>query len=88
MINLTTKQELLSKPFWSYRDIMQYLNVSKTTAISIKKRAIKEKSGGVEYGDNFVKADSVLKLYGTSRSEEIEAVKKLIINETEGENNA
>jgi len=81
MISVSQKQELLAKPVWSYKDIMAYCDVSKTTAISIKKRAIKEKNGGVSYGTNYVLADSVLALYGTSRSNESLVIRDLLINE-------
>lgn len=86
MISIEQKKDLLSKPVWSYKDIMDYRECSKATAISIKKRAIKEKNGGVEYGDNLVKTDSVLALYGTSRQSELEILNNSIINnQKEGE---
>ena len=65
------KSELLETPAWTYKEIMDYFGVkSKTTAIRIKNRAINEKDGAVPYGTKYVKADSVLALFGTSREAE------------------
>ena len=70
------RYELVLKPTWSYKDIMEWCDVSKATAIKIKKRAI-ECGGGVKYGDNLVKTDLVLTLYGTTREREIELLRML-----------
>ncbi len=69
---------LLAKPIWTYKDIMSYDTSVKSpsTAIRIKNRAIKEQNGGVKYGSQFVKTDSVLALYGTSREVEISLLSK------------
>jgi hypothetical protein len=75
MITTQEKINLLSTPSWSYREIMLYFNVSKTTAIKIKNRAIKEKKGGVQFGSHLAKTDSILSLYGTTRENEIQIVK-------------
>lgn len=77
MIEPSQKLLLISKPSWTYQDIMSYLNVSKATAIKIKKRAIKECGGAVKFGDNFVLTDSVLSLYGSSRENEIKILKEI-----------
>ena len=70
-----SRAELLSMPTWTYREIMLYLGVkSKTTAIRIKARAIKENGGGVPFGSKYVKTDSVLALYGTSRKQELACI--------------
>ena len=70
------KKELLLKPVWDYKDIMKYFNVkSPTTAIKIKTRAVNEQDGGVIWGSDLVKTDSVLALYGTSRTKELEIIK-------------
>ena len=69
------KIELLQMPTWTYREIMLYVGVkSKTTAIRIKDRAIKENGGGVPFGSKYVKTDSVLALYGTSRKQELACI--------------
>lgn len=69
------KKEILERPTWTYREIMLYLGVkSKTTAIRIKARAIKENGGGVPFGSKYVKTDSVLALYGTSRKQELACI--------------
>lgn len=66
------KTELLLKPVWDYKDIMEWSSVkSKTTALAIKKKAQKYFNGHVPYGDQFVKSDSVLAIYGTSREQEL-----------------
>jgi len=72
------KLSLVSKPSWTYQDIMSYLNVSKATAIKIKKRAIKECGGAVKFGDNYVLTDSVLALYGSNREIEIKVLKGIV----------
>ena len=66
------KKELLLKPVWDYKDIMSYLNVKHSQAYRLKERAIKENDGAVKIGSQYVKTDSVLALYGTSRKEELE----------------
>lgn len=66
------KKELLLKPVWDYKDIMSYLDVKHTTAYEIKQRAISECDGAVRIGTQYVKTDSVLALYGTTRKQELE----------------
>jgi hypothetical protein len=77
MLTVFEKMSLLSSPTWSYQEIMKYFEVCKSTALKIKKRAIKEKNGGIKYGSNLVKTDSVLSLYGTSREHEILILNKI-----------
>ena len=60
---------------------MQYLGVSKSTAIKIKSRAIKECNGAVSFGSHFVKTDAVLALYSTTRSHELILLNEVINNE-------
>lgn len=81
------KKELLSKAAWTYKDIMSYFPEikSKATAIKIKNRAIKEQNGAVKYGIVYVKADSVLALYGTSRMQELKIMNELVGNHNEEE---
>jgi len=81
MLTHTHKYELALKPAWSYQDIMEWCEVSKATAIKIKKRAI-DNGGRVKYGDNLVKSDIVLEIYGTTREREIDLLKRLL-NEKE-----
>lgn len=76
------KLELLFKPVWDYKDIMDWTKVkSKTTAISIKKKAQTKFNGSVPYGSQYVKSDSVLAMFGTSRERELEILKKGGIDE-------
>jgi hypothetical protein len=66
------KKELLLKPVWDYTDIMNYFDIKHSQAYLIKERAIKENDGSVKIGSKYVKTDSVLALYGTSRKQELE----------------
>ena len=66
------KKELLLKPVWDYKDIMNYFGVKHSQAYRLKERAIKEHNGAVKIGSQYVKTDSLLALYGTSRKEELE----------------
>lgn len=76
--------ELLRMPAWTYREIMDYLDVkSKTTAIRIKQRAIDEKDGAVPFGTKYAKADSVLALFGTSREAELALLERKQNEETQ-----
>lgn len=65
------RKTLISKPNWTYQDIMTYFGFGKTKACDIKKKAIEDFGGEISYMKTMVKADSVLALLGTSR--EIEA---------------
>ena len=80
---MRTKEELLTMSAWTYHEIMEYFPFikSKTTAIRIKQRAIKEFQGSVPYGTQLVKSDSVLALYGTTREKELSIIKKETHNE-------
>ena len=75
--------ELLSKSVWTVNDIRIYDKDirSRQTATNIKTKAMYQFDGKVPYGNKYVKVDSVLKLYGTTREKEIENLKK--IKETE-----
>lgn len=71
------KKELLLKPVWDYKDIMNYFGVKHSQAYKLKKRAIKEHDGTVKIGATYVKTDSVLALYGTNRKQELDTIKVL-----------
>lgn len=77
---MKTKLDLLNLPVWTYKEIMQFDNniKSKATAIKVKNRAIKEQNGVVKYGTKYVKTDSVLALYGTTREEELNILERCI----------
>ena len=61
---------------------MQYADItSKTTAIKVKNRATKLFGGEVPYGSQYVKTDSVLRLLGSSREEELRLLKELLNEE-------
>lgn len=84
MSKLDEKISLLSKPVWSYRDIMDYFDhiKSSTTAIELKKK-IQAKGGGVKYDSRLVKTDAVLEHYGLSRENELNTLTKAKKNEEE-----
>ena len=65
------RYELALKPAWTYKDIMEWCEVSKATAIKIKNRA-QAISSAIPYGDNLVSSEAVLYIFGTSRKKEIE----------------
>lgn len=75
----TQLKDLLSMSVWTYREIMKYNTKirSKTTAIKIKNMAVKEFDGAVPYGSKYVKTDSVLNCFGTTREKEIERLRQL-----------
>lgn len=76
------RKELLLKPVWDYKDIMNYFNVkSPTTAFKIKTRALTEQNGVVIWGNEYVKTDSVLALYGTNRKQELEIIKTIELSD-------
>lgn len=74
MCDIQKRLELLAKPSWSYKDIMEYFPdraSSTATATKIKNRAIAEYNGSVRFGNNLVSTDSVLQMFGSSREKEI-----------------
>ena len=68
--NIKETLVLLSKPVWTYKEIMKYFGCKRTKANQIRLFII-EQGGGVQYGKQFVKTDDCLRLYGTSRDDEI-----------------
>ena len=74
---------LLKKPTWTYKDILEFDTEIKSpvTALKVKERAIKEQNGGVPFGTKYVKSDSVLALYGTTREQEIKLLRELVNEE-------
>jgi hypothetical protein len=75
MATAERKRELLLKPVWNYKDIMEYFGVKTTLAFGIKHRALDEQDGYVKWGNGLVKTDSVLALYGTNRKQELEIIR-------------
>lgn len=64
------KKELLLKPAWSYKNIMEYFDCSVGKAMKIKNMAVAN-GGGIIYSTQLVKVDFVLGLFGTSREKEL-----------------
>ena len=82
MSDAEIRLNLISMPCWTYKEIMAYTNTnSKTTAIKIKNRATNLFGGKVPYGSQYVKTDSVLQLFGSSREEELKLLKELLNEE-------
>jgi len=73
--------DLLSNPVWTYKEIMQFDTSikSKNTAIKIKDR-VKNIYGSVLRGPQYCKSEDVLKLYGTTREDEMKRL-GAILNE-------
>ena len=69
--------ELLIMPTWSYKEIMAWCKVSKTTAIKIKNMGIEKNNGAVPYSDHLVKTDAILAFYGTTREQELKLYRDL-----------
>jgi hypothetical protein len=77
---MTAEERLdsLSEPYWSYKEIMDYFNCKSTKAAEIKKKAIKEHNGAVQYHADKVSIDAVLRVMGSSLDEEIAKQQKII----------
>jgi len=69
------KLDLLLKNAWTYKDIKEYFNVGTTKAINIKNRAIKEFDGVIPFSTQYVKCESVMILFGTTRESELKAIR-------------
>ena len=77
------KIKILEKPYWDYLDISAYLECGKTKASQIKSNA-SINGGSIEYFPKYVKINSVLALFGTTREIEIQNLinlRKAINNE-------
>ena len=67
--------ELLTKPWWSYKEIMSYFNVCKNIAIKIKNKAAN--AGGLNiYHSEQVSRDKVMELQGTTTEREMDLLLK------------
>lgn len=74
------KLEILTTPAWSLKQLMSYLGIkSRTTASRIKERAIKEYNGSVPYGNQYVKRDAILEMYGTTYEKETEILNEVLL---------
>lgn len=61
-----SKQELLAKAVWNYRDVMIWDGCNKDKAYRLIERAQNDFNGCVPYGSGYAKTDSILAIYGTS----------------------
>lgn len=74
-MTLDRKIEILSKPAWDYKDVMEYLNIkSPASAYKIMESA-RANGGAIKFKSNMVTSNSVLELYGTNRKQELEILK-------------
>ena len=71
-----TRQELLLKAVWTYKDICDYVGCKTTKAIELKKIAISQFGGAVKYLPNMVKRNAVLEMLGTTFDIEIKALER------------
>lgn len=74
--------QLIMMTSWSYKEIKEYVNLSGEPMGYNKATEIKDivttNGGAVKYNASRVKVDYVLSLFGKSRIEEIELLKKII----------
>lgn len=70
-MTLDEKISLLNKPARDYQDVMKYANVSRQTAYRIIKKARANYDGALPCRTMLTKVDSILKGFGTSRTEEL-----------------
>ena len=76
-MTIERREELLTKPYWDYHDISEYLDCGSTKAIQIKNQALREFGGSIRYLSQYVTIDSVMECIGTTREREIEVIRKL-----------
>ena len=76
-MTIERRQELLTKPYWDYHDIAEYLECGTTKAIQIKNQALREFGGSIRYLSQYVTVDSVMNCIGTTRETEINVILKL-----------
>lgn len=88
-MTIERKEELLTKPYWTYHDIMEYCDCGSTKAIQIKNQALREFGGSIRYLSQCVSVDSVMNCLKTTRDNEIEIIRKIKqeeVNEEESVN--
>ncbi|MCH4201904.1 MAG: hypothetical protein LKF69_04460 [Bacilli bacterium] len=73
---MSTKAELLEMPIWSSKEIKEYFNCSNTKAYEIKVKAIKAFGGQIPYNAKYIKSESVLNVFGTTRLFEMDLLKR------------
>ena len=72
-----TREKLLLKPHWDYKDLMDYIGVGKSTAYQIIKVVKRFYNGEIIDQPSYVKRDSVLVYLGTSIERETYCLKLL-----------
>lgn len=73
------KVELLTTPAWSLKQLMDYLGIkSRTTGARVKERAFNEYNGRVPYGNQYVRRDAILAMYGTTYEKEMEILNEVL----------
>lgn len=71
------KQELLSTPCWTYKDVMLYCGVKKSKAFEIMKICKEQLNGAVRFNTHVVKRDSVLAYLDTDIEKECYVLKNI-----------
>ena len=67
-------KNLLKKPHWNYRNVMEYCEVKTTKAYEIMKIVRKEYGGTIKHLPDCVRRNSVLTFLGTTLEEELKIV--------------
>lgn len=75
MSTLQRKIELLSKPAWDYKDVMEYFDIKAPNSAYKIMNSARANGGAIKFKNNMVTSNSVLELYGTTRTQELEILK-------------
>lgn len=81
-MTIQEKIDLLSKPIWSLKELMDYFGIkSRTTGIRVKNQAFMEHYGATPYGHQYVRREAILAVYGVNASEETKKLKEMLNEE-------
>ena len=76
-MTISERKELLSKPVWTYRDVMAYCEVKKSKAFQIIKVCKEQLNGRVLFNEHGIKRDSVLAYNSSSIERERYIIQQL-----------
>lgn len=76
-MTIKERKELLSKPNWTYKDVMAYTGFKKSKCFEIMSECKEKLNGKVLFNDHAVKRNSVLAWLGTSIEQECYIIKQL-----------
>lgn len=77
VFSMTNNEYLLTKPCWTYKDIMAYCECKKSKAHEIMKICKEKFNGNVIFNKHVVKRNSVLEYLGTSVEQEVNVINAL-----------